>query len=197
VLDVVEGRVWQMTSADIKALGARALVLREKHPRERTAEWYTPFWTTVRPVIAKLAMTSLLINILGLATPLFMMVVLNRVIGRGAPQVVAALMTMLSAGLLAGYALAFSLRAARGRLSARAGARLDTLMSAESCTIWCSFLTAISERTPSGVIAERAAPTRRAARLLDRPDAGAKPSTSSSWCCSWAPPSPSASRSAS
>jgi ABC-type bacteriocin/lantibiotic exporter with double-glycine peptidase domain len=155
VLDVVEGQVWQMTSTDIKALGARALVLREKHPRERAAEWYTPFWASVRPVIAKLAVASLLINILGLATPLFMMVVLNRVIGRGAPQGVTALMTMLSAGMLAAYALDFSLRVARGWLSARAGARLDTLMSAEVVHHLVQLPYRHFERTPSGVIAER------------------------------------------
>jgi len=39
VLDVVEGRVLQMTSADVRTLGARALVLREKLARERAAEW--------------------------------------------------------------------------------------------------------------------------------------------------------------
>jgi len=42
VLDVVEGRVWQMTSADVRTLGARALTLREKLTRERGVEWYAP-----------------------------------------------------------------------------------------------------------------------------------------------------------
>src|SRR5438552_1700992 len=36
VLDVVEGRVWQMTSADVRTLGARALVVREKLVREKS-----------------------------------------------------------------------------------------------------------------------------------------------------------------
>src|SRR5436305_6403188 len=42
VLDVVEGRVFHMTSADIRSLGARALVLRERLARERHVEWCSP-----------------------------------------------------------------------------------------------------------------------------------------------------------
>ena len=155
VLDVVEGRVWQMTTAEVRTLGGRALVLREKLVRERSAEWYAPLWARVRPVIAKLALASLLINLLGLATPLFMMLVLNRVIGHGAPQSVAPMMALLAAAMLGIYALDFSLRVARGWLSARAGARLDTLMSAEVVHHLVQLPYRHFERTPSGVIAER------------------------------------------
>ena len=48
-------------------------------------------------VIAKLALASLLINLLGLATPLFMMLVINRVIGHGAPTKLAPMMALLAA----------------------------------------------------------------------------------------------------
>src|SRR5262245_10571720 len=130
VLDVVEGRVFNLTADDVRTLGTRALVLREKLAREQAAEWYAPLWARVRPVVAKLAFASLLINLLGLATPLFMMVVLNRVIGHGVPQSIVPVMAVLAAAMLGVYALDFSLRVARGWLSARAGANLDTLMSA-------------------------------------------------------------------
>ncbi len=155
VLDVVEGRVWQMTSMDVRTLGARALVVREKLVREKSAEWYAPLWARVRPVVAKLALASLLINLLGLATPLFMMLLLNRVIGHGTPQSVAPMMALLAAVMLGVYALDFSLRVARGWLSARAGARLDTLMSAEVVHHLVQLPYRHFERTPSGVIAER------------------------------------------
>jgi len=155
VLDVVEGRVLSLTAADIRTLGTRALVLREKLARERAAEWYAPLWARVRPVIARLALASLLINLLGLATPLFMMVVLNRVIGHGAPQSVVPMMAVLAAAMLGVYALDFSLRVARGWLSARAGANLDTLMSAEVVHHLVQLPYRHFERTPSGVIAER------------------------------------------
>src|SRR5437899_10699524 len=51
VLDVVEGRAWQMGSAEVRTLGARALVLRERRPQERAVEWYQPLWARVRPAI--------------------------------------------------------------------------------------------------------------------------------------------------
>ena len=57
--------------------------------------------------------------------------------------------------MLGVYALEFSLRVARGWLSARAGAHLDTLMSAEVVHHLVQLPYRHFERTPSGVIAER------------------------------------------
>src|SRR5258708_7059923 len=73
----------------------------------------------------------------------------------GAPQSVAPMMALLAAAMLGVYALDFSLRVARGWLSARAGARLDTLMSAEVVHHLVQLPYRHFERTPSGVIAER------------------------------------------
>ncbi len=158
VLDVVEGRIWHLASDEVTALGIRALVMREAAAHERRQEWYTPLWIRIRPVVLKLAATSFLINVLGLATPLFMMVVFNRVVGRdgradGTDG--AAIMFMLCIGMLAAYALDFALRVARGWMSARAGARLDTLMSGEVLHHLMQLPYRHFERTPSGVIAER------------------------------------------
>src|SRR5258708_1598275 len=84
-----------------------------------------------------------------------MMLVLNRVIGHGTPQSVVPMMAGLSVAMLAVYALDFSLRVTRGWLSARAGANLDTLMSAEVVHHLVQLPYRHFERTPSGVIAER------------------------------------------
>src|SRR5471030_540110 len=92
MLDVIEGRVWQTTVQNVKALGARALVLRPPVVPGRRVDWYAPLAAKVRPVILKLAGASFLINLLGLATPLFMMLVLNRVIGRGNADTVTTMM---------------------------------------------------------------------------------------------------------
>ncbi len=155
VLDVVEGRAWRLAVEEVMALGGRALVMREKLPDARREQWYAPLWTRVRPVILKLAAASFLINVLGLATPLFMMLVLNMVIGRNAPTGAASVMTLLCAGMLIAYGLDFALRVARGWLSARTGARLDTLMSGEVVHHLMQLPYRHFERTPSGVIAER------------------------------------------
>jgi len=154
VLDVVEGRVWQLASEEVRALGSRALLMCEKRPGERRRTWYAPLWQRVRPVILRLAMASFVINVLGLATPLFMMLVLNRVLG-GEPASAQSTLTLLCIGMLAAYGLDFALRVARGWLSARTGARLDMLMSAEVLHHLMQLPYRHFERTPSGVIAER------------------------------------------
>jgi HlyB family type I secretion system ABC transporter len=155
VLDVVEGRAWRLSTEEVMALGTRALAMREKRPDERREAWYAPLWTRVRPVILKLAAASFVINVLGLATPLFMMLVLNSVVGRGPSTGSATVMTVLCAGMLIAYGLDFALRVARGWLSARTGARLDTLMSAEVLHHLVQLPYRHFERTPSGVIVER------------------------------------------
>ena len=155
VLDVVEGRVWRLTTEQVKTLGSRALVMREARPHERRPEWYAPLWASVRPVVVKLAAASVLINLLGLATPLFMMLMLNIVVGREAPSDIASVMTVLCIALLIAYALDLALRIARGWLSARTGARLDMLMSAEVLHHLVQLPYRHFERTPSGMIAER------------------------------------------
>jgi HlyB family type I secretion system ABC transporter len=155
VLDVVEGRVWRLLTDEVMALGTRALVMREKRPDERREAWYAPLWTRVRPVILKLAAASFVINLLGLATPLFMMLVLNRVIGRDPSAGTGSVLTVLCIGMLIAYGLDFALRVARGWLSGRTGARLDALMSAEVLHHLVQLPYRHFERTPSGVIAER------------------------------------------
>ena len=121
----------------------------------RPQEWYLPLWRRIRPVLLQLAGASFAINLLGLTTPLFMMLVLNRVVAPGATDSVASTMTALSFGMLAAYGLDLSLRIARGWLSARTGARLDVLMSAEVLHHLVQLPYRHFERTPSGVIAER------------------------------------------
>jgi ABC-type bacteriocin/lantibiotic exporter with double-glycine peptidase domain len=155
MLDVIEGRVWQTTDRNVRALGARALVLRLPVLPARSPGWYAPLAARVRPVILKLAAASFLINVLGLATPLFMMLVLNRVVGRGTAGTVASTMTALATAMLAAYALDFALRVGRGWLSAKTGARLDTVMSSEVVHHLMQLPFRHFERTPSGVIAER------------------------------------------
>ena len=117
VLDVVEGRVWRLATDEVMALGVRALVMRETAAHERRQEWYAPLWARVRPVVLKLAAMSFVINLLGLATPLFMMLVFNAVIGRDGRMDAAATMTMLCVGMVIAYALDF--RHARGAAPGR------------------------------------------------------------------------------
>lgn len=156
VLDVIDGRLWTLGQHDLLALGGRALVLRERPLQAAVGDgWRATLWSSVRPVMLKLAATSFAINLLGLATPLFMMLILNRVVGPSAPANAASLVTVLAAAMLVVYGLDFALRLARGWMSARTGARLDTLMSGEALHHLMQLPYRHFERTPSGVIAER------------------------------------------
>ena len=155
VLDVVEGRAWHLPTDAVLALGTRALVVRERLPDEADPRWYTPLVRRLRPVVLKLAAASFVINVLGLATPLFMMVLLNRVVGHRAPADATSIVTALCAGMAVVYGIDFVLRLARGRLAARAGARLDAVMNVEALHHLLQLPYRHFERTPSGVIAER------------------------------------------
>lgn len=155
VLDVITGRTARLDDTEVRALGERALVLRAPPREAPAADWYSPFWRRVRPVVLRLAAASLFINLLALATPLFMMLAINRVIGQGTPQGVTSLMLALAGGMLLTYALDFALRVARGWLAARTGARLDMVMSGEVVHHLVQLPYRHFERTPSGVIAER------------------------------------------
>src|SRR5262245_21087525 len=53
VLDVIEGRVWRLSTEEVMALGTRALVMREARPGEPSEAWYAPLWARVRPVMLK------------------------------------------------------------------------------------------------------------------------------------------------
>ena len=155
VLDVIEARAWHLSADEVMSLGGRALTMRERLPDERRRRWYAPLWTRVRPVVLKLAAASFLINLLALATPLFMMLLLNTMVGRAPPANAASFMTLLCIGMLVVYGFDFALRVTRGWLSARTGARLDALMSAEALHHLLQLPYRHFERTPSGVIAER------------------------------------------
>ena len=155
ILDVDVGRVWQVAAKNVGTLGSRALLLRQPLGPLPSKQWYAPLWARVRPVVFKLAAASFAINLLGLLTPLFMMLVVNLVIGRDPPDRLSSVMLTLCAGMFLAYAADFGLRVARGWLSARTGARLDALMSAEVLHHLMALPYRHFERTPSGVIAER------------------------------------------
>ncbi|MBV8186031.1 MAG: peptidase domain-containing ABC transporter [Alphaproteobacteria bacterium] len=156
ILDLIEGRLLPLSAEQVcGALGHCALVMGERPPAMRQDAWYTPLWRQMRPALAKLAAASFAINLVALATPLFMMLALNKVIGPGRSAEASALLLALSLGMLIAYLVDFALRATRGWLAARTGARLDVLMSGEVLHHLLQLPYRQFERTPSGVAIER------------------------------------------
>ncbi|MGE4074883.1 MAG: peptidase domain-containing ABC transporter [Reyranella sp.] len=154
-LDVVEGHARRLSRRQVVALGRRVLALRERPQAEAPAAWHRPLWRRTRPAILRLATASLAINLLGLATPLVMVLVLNRLADADPPAEVARTVTMLCLGLLATYALDFGLRVLRSRWTARAGGRLDISLNGEVLHHVMQLPYRHFERTPAGVVAER------------------------------------------
>lgn len=83
----------------------------------------------VRGVLWQIALASVVINLLALATPLFMMTVYNKVINHAALHT----LDVLAIGMVTLVGFELVLRALRGYVTAHTGARVE----ARSATTWC------------------------------------------------------------
>src|SRR3954447_22824149 len=75
MLDVVDGRIVHLAVDAVMASASEALILRDPLAGApvRTG-WHAPIWSALRPAIAEIAAVSFAVNLLALASPLFMMV---------------------------------------------------------------------------------------------------------------------------
>jgi PrtD family type I secretion system ABC transporter len=154
LLDVVDGTVRTLPADAVAALADHAILVRKKRQAESSG-WKDLLRSRVKRVLGELLVASLVINILALATPLFMMAVFNRVIAHGRPEALGATLAVLAAGMALAYLFDLALRILRGYVSSHTGARIDTLMSSEVVRHLIHLPYRHFERTPSGVIAER------------------------------------------
>jgi ABC-type bacteriocin/lantibiotic exporter with double-glycine peptidase domain len=118
-------------------------------------DWKSLLRRRIRNVLGELLVASLAINMLALATPLFMMAVFNGVIGHDGPDSSGATLVTLTVGLGIAYLFDLGLRILRGYVSSHTGARVDTLLSREVVHHLLRLPYQYLERTPSGLIAER------------------------------------------
>ncbi|TVQ37705.1 MAG: peptidase domain-containing ABC transporter [Geminicoccaceae bacterium] len=81
----------------------------------------------LRPVFWEIAIASVMINLLALATPLFMMTVYNQVIGHGAVRT----LDVLAIGMVTLFAFDAALRMLRGYVVSHAGARIDAAIGGD------------------------------------------------------------------
>jgi HlyB family type I secretion system ABC transporter len=154
-LDVVEGKTRTFDAEAIAQLTSRAIVLKDLPREARKRDWKVLLHERIRPVLGELLVASFAINVLALATPLFMMVIFNKVIGQGSPDTLATTMVVLIIGMSIVYVFDTILRILRGYVSSNTGARIDALMSGEVVRHLVHLPYRHFEKTPSGVITER------------------------------------------
>lgn len=123
----------------------------EARVREAARRWRSLLTSRVRRVLWELLLASLVLNILALATPLFMMTIYNKVVGNQAVDT----LIVLATGMIAVYAFDLVLRVVRGYVSSHTGARVDALVSHEVVHHMLRLPYQHYERTPTGMINER------------------------------------------
>jgi ABC-type bacteriocin/lantibiotic exporter with double-glycine peptidase domain len=105
----------------------------------------------LRRPLGEIAIASVTINLLALATPIFMMTVYNKVINHSALQT----LDVLAIGMVSLVAFELLLRSIRGLLASHAGARLDAAIGAEVIHHLVQMPYRAFERLPSGQLMER------------------------------------------
>jgi ATP-binding cassette, subfamily B, bacterial HlyB/CyaB len=81
----------------------------------------------LRPVLWELGIASVVINLLALATPLFLMTVYNKVINHGALQT----LDVLVFGMVTLFTFEWVLRSLRSYVASHTGGRLDAALGSE------------------------------------------------------------------
>ena len=151
LVDMVAGKTREAGADDIIRLGYKILLLKPLPPPDEQRGWRNLLTYRVRRVLVELVLASLVINLLALATPLFMMFVFNKVVGQQAMDSLnVALVIMLVV-----YAFDFMLRSVRGYISSHTGARVDALISGEVVHHLIRLPFRHFENTPTGLISER------------------------------------------
>lgn len=105
----------------------------------------------LRPVLWELGLASVVINLLALATPLFLMTVYNKVINHGAVQT----LDVLVVGMLTLFLFEWVLRSLRGYVASHTGGRLDAALGSEVVHHLVHLPLRTFERVPTGQILER------------------------------------------
>ena len=105
----------------------------------------------LRPVLWELGIASVVINLLALATPLFLMTVYNKVINHGALQT----LDVLVLGMITLFVFEWLLRSLRSYIASHTGGRLDAALGSEVVHHLVHLPLRTFEAVPTGQILER------------------------------------------
>ena len=151
VFDPRDGSTPLMSAAELLRLGEDVILIRPKPLVTRSVNWRDLIARRVKRVMWELILSSLVVNLFALASPLFIMTVYNKVIGQGAVNT----LQVLAIGMGILYVFDFVLRTIRGYVSTHTGARVDALLGNEVVHHLLHLPYSHFENTPTGMISER------------------------------------------
>jgi HlyB family type I secretion system ABC transporter len=132
--------------------GERAILLKRLHGDARQSRWRAGILRRLRPVLWELGLASAVLNLLALATPIFLMTVYNKVINHGALET----LDVLALGMITLFVFEWALRMLRGYIASYTGARLDAALGSEVVHHLVHLPLRTFETVPTGQILERA-----------------------------------------
>ncbi|MEZ5836216.1 MAG: peptidase domain-containing ABC transporter [Geminicoccaceae bacterium] len=113
--------------------------------------WRRTVALRLRPALIEIIAASVFINLMALATPLFMMTIYNKVINHGSMQT----LDVLTIGMVSLFAFELLMRGLRGHVMSHTGSKLDLAISTEVVRHILSLPLHVIERMPSGMTMER------------------------------------------
>ena len=117
----------------------------------RQRQWRDPIMHRLRPVLWELGIASVVINLMALATPLFLMTVYNKVINHNALHT----LDVLALGMITLFVFEWGLRSLRGYIASHTGGRLDAALGSEVVHHLMHLPLRSFEKMPTGQILER------------------------------------------
>ncbi|MGI9493262.1 MAG: ABC transporter transmembrane domain-containing protein, partial [Geminicoccaceae bacterium] len=132
-------------------LASEILLLKPRAFASTTQDWRTPIIEKLKPILWELGLASVVINLLALATPIFLMTVYNKVINHGALKT----LDVLAIGMLTLFAFDWLLRSMRSYIASHAGGRLDAALGSEVVHHLVHQPLKSFENAPTGQILER------------------------------------------
>jgi ABC-type bacteriocin/lantibiotic exporter with double-glycine peptidase domain len=150
LVDPLTGTTRAETPAAVARLARQALLLARPAEEERRTLGRTLLGRIGRP-LWEIGLASVVINLLALATPVFLMTVYNKVIGHGALET----LDVLALGMVSLLGFELLLRGLRGFIASHTGARLDALIGSEVVHHILRLPYRAFETMPAGQLTER------------------------------------------
>jgi HlyB family type I secretion system ABC transporter len=132
-------------------LAQRLIVLKPLAETVQRRQWRDSIMRRLRPVLWELGIASVVINLLALATPIFLMTVYNKVINHGALQT----LDVLVLGMMTLFVFEWLLRSLRAYIASHTGGRLDAALGSEVVHHLVHMPLRTFEAVPTGQIVER------------------------------------------